>query len=352
MSRHRVLMLGAGGMAETWLSWFLPEVAERCEVVAIVDVDRVALEKQGRARGLWPQACFEDMAEAFAAVRDGRLPADCAVVVVPPEHHRQAVVGSLDAGLHVLVEKPLAETWEDCLTISAAVRDTHKVAVVQNYRYSAAVLAATRMVAAREFGDPYAVSARFRVDYRAFGSWDSGRRHRMSSPVLRDAAVHHLDQIRHLTGRNFEELTCDEWLPPAAAGSFAGGTCVQVLGRLGGGVRASYEGNVVCAGEPRDWMHEEYRVECADGALNVLGEQLFVERVDGGVYSRRQVDLPPMPVRYHLVVLGDFLDWLDGGEFRGVTVDDNLETMRAVCAARIAAREHRWVRLSELETNR
>jgi predicted dehydrogenase len=351
VSRRRVLVLGAGGMGETWLSWFLPEVADRCEVVGLVDIDPEVLEKQGRARGLWPHACFTSAEAAYDDVRAGRLGADCAIVVLPAEHHRAAVIAAIEAGLDVLVEKPLADSWADCLAIRDALRPDRKVAVVQNYRYSAGVLAARRMIAERELGEPYSVSARFRTDYRAFGSWDGERRHRMTSPVLKDAAVHHLDQIRHLTGRDFTEVACDEWLPAAAAG-FAGGSCVQILARLEGGLRATYEGNVVCAGEQRSWMHEEYRVECTEGALHVLGERLFVERHEDGVFKRTEVELPPMPVRYHLVVLGAFLDWLDGAEFTGVTVADNLASMRAVLAAEESARRHSWVSVTELGGDR
>ena len=51
MRRHRVLMIGAGGMAATWLSWFLPEVADRCVVVGLVDVDAAVVRRATRRSG-------------------------------------------------------------------------------------------------------------------------------------------------------------------------------------------------------------------------------------------------------------------------------------------------------------
>ncbi|MEU4244947.1 Gfo/Idh/MocA family oxidoreductase [Actinoplanes sp. NPDC026619] len=349
--RYRVLMFGAGGMAHTWLSWFLAETADRCQVVGLVDADPVPLEKEGRERGLWPQACFGSIGAALAAVRDGRIQADCAFVVLPPEHHREAIVGAVDAGLHVLTEKPLAGSWEDCLAIAAADGGPAKIGVIQNYRYTAAAMTARRMLADRELGEPYFVSVRFRADYREFASWSGPARHRMASPLLTDAAVHHLDRVRYLTGLEFTEIACDEWRPPAADG-FAGGCCVSLLGRLTGGVRVTYEANAVCGGEQRSWTGEEYRVECADGALVVLGEQLRVERHTGGELTVDEVALDPMPRRYHLYALDEFLDWLDGGRFDGPTVADNLQTMRAVTAALRAAGTHSWVRLDEIEEAR
>jgi predicted dehydrogenase len=340
-------MFGAGGMAAVWLDWFLPELAERSELVGLVEIDRRLLDERGDALGLGTDRRFTDIDAAVDAVRSGYLDATCAVVVLPARFHSRATIACARAGLHVLTEKPLADTWADCLAIAGSARGPAKVAVVQNYRYSPAVREARRLLQTRRLGAPRFVAARFRADYREFGSWSGPARHRMSRPVLEDAAVHHLDQIRHLLGLEFTEVACDEWRPGDADG-FRGACCVSLLARLESGVRASYEANLVCAGEQRSWMGEEYRIECADGAIVVVGEQLRMEISEGDTVRIETMELDPMPVRYHLTVITEFFDWVEGAEFRGSTVGDNLHTMRAVFAAMRAAETHAWVRVEEI----
>src|SRR3954464_13386386 len=72
--------------------------------------------------------------DRFGAVRDGALlyagldellaagPLDFAIVAVPTDEHVSAVRALSDAGVHVLVEKPLASTAAEAQAIIDAVR--------------------------------------------------------------------------------------------------------------------------------------------------------------------------------------------------------------------------------------
>src|SRR3954452_13114651 len=68
-------------------------------VVGVQDLSRARAEEVARPRG-WP--VFESLAELLSL--DARLAAVCA----PPPLHTELVSDCLAAGLHVLVEKPLA----------------------------------------------------------------------------------------------------------------------------------------------------------------------------------------------------------------------------------------------------
>ena len=343
-------MIGAGGWAAGWLTWILPKFASRCNVVALVDVDKQALQERGTELGLWPRQCFATMQAAFDAVRTGDITADCAFVVVPPEHHREAVVSCLALGLDVLCEKPLAASWDDCLDIRDASRsNAARLSVVQNYRYTPAMRAARDLIRQRAVGEPYQVFSRFRIDYRKFGSWDGPRRHQMAQPVLQDAAIHHLDQIRHLIGSDFAEVVCDEWRPQHAD-SFAGGCCVSLLGRLRNGVRVSYEANAICASEQRPWMYEEYRVECSLGAVVLQGNQLTVERLADDELIIEKIDPSGDPdLIYHTAVVAEFLDWLDGGHAPETVVEDNLGSVAALITAIKSAEQHSWLAVDPVD---
>ncbi len=116
--QHRAIMVGTGGIARAWIGRFLPPFADRLRVVAVVDVVAAAREAAGEALGLPADARFAEMAEAFAAAE--RLGADCCIITVPPAIHRAAALGAMAAGLAILSEKPIADTWDAAVDIYRA----------------------------------------------------------------------------------------------------------------------------------------------------------------------------------------------------------------------------------------
>jgi predicted dehydrogenase len=79
---------------------------------------------------------------------------DAVVVSTPPNLHRQHCEAVLHSGKHVLCEKPLAPSVEDCASIvEAAEREGRLLATGFNYRFYPAVAKARELVAAGRIGD-------------------------------------------------------------------------------------------------------------------------------------------------------------------------------------------------------
>jgi predicted dehydrogenase len=173
----RCLMIGAGGMAGSWIRAFLPPFRERLEVVALVDVDAAALSQGGDLLGLPAPRRYATMAAAFDEVE-----ADCCVVVVPPAFHREAVLRAAARGMAILSEKPIADTWEAALDVYRTVtRAGVKMAVTQNYRYIVPQLTLRGVLRSGELGRVNYVVGRFAADYRRYASW--GRSSATRSPT-------------------------------------------------------------------------------------------------------------------------------------------------------------------------
>ena len=125
-----MLQVGVGGFGETWLRALagLPGDVELC---GLVDRVPAALDAARALTGVPADRCHTDLEAALAAAE-----ADVAVAVVPPAAHREVATRCLEAGLPVLLEKPLAGTREDCLAlVETAQRLGRELAVSQNYRY-------------------------------------------------------------------------------------------------------------------------------------------------------------------------------------------------------------------------
>jgi predicted dehydrogenase len=92
----KVAVVGAGHMGR----YHAEKFAARgdCELVAVVDVDRARAEALAAKLGC----------PFVTNYRDVFGKADAAVISVPTERHREVAGACLEAGLHVLVEKPIA----------------------------------------------------------------------------------------------------------------------------------------------------------------------------------------------------------------------------------------------------
>ena len=79
---------------------------------------------------------------------------DAIYLALPNWQHREFAVPALEAGIHVLLEKPMATTEEDCRAIeAAAARSGAKLMIAYRLHFEPATLEAIRLVRAGTLGD-------------------------------------------------------------------------------------------------------------------------------------------------------------------------------------------------------
>jgi predicted dehydrogenase len=112
----RYAVVGAG-----WISQaaFMPGVAQtgNSAMTAIVTSDQKKAEALGRRYGIERTYHYD----AFRAALDSRG-FDALYLATPNDRHREFAVPALEQGIHVLLEKPMATSEEDCRAIEAAAR--------------------------------------------------------------------------------------------------------------------------------------------------------------------------------------------------------------------------------------
>jgi predicted dehydrogenase len=112
MRRLRVGLVGAGLVGQSEHAFYLWEERERFDFVALADPSPAVRAAVG-ARYAIPE---------LHADIDGLLGSglDAVVIAAPDPYHPSLAIAALDAGLHVMCEKPLALTLEGCDRIAAA----------------------------------------------------------------------------------------------------------------------------------------------------------------------------------------------------------------------------------------
>ncbi|WP_158862363.1 Gfo/Idh/MocA family protein [Leifsonia sp. AG29] len=133
-------------------------------------------------------------------VADGDL--DVVSVAVPTFLHAPIAVGALDAGIHVLSEKPIARTAAEAQTmVDAAHRSGKVLEVAFNHRRRGDIEALKAAIDAGQIGRPYHARAIWlrRAGIPALGSWFTNREMAGGGPLI-DIGVHVLDYALHLFG--------------------------------------------------------------------------------------------------------------------------------------------------------
>ncbi len=341
---HTCLIIGIGGMGQAWLHKFLPAYKSRLKVSAICDINPSLLEAEGNRLNIPPGMRFGSLEEAIATAE-----VDFCIIVIPQEHHCRAIVNASQRNLPILTEKPLSNNFDEVAVIADTIRSTGvKFQVVQNYRYNARMLTYRDILRSKVLGQIQYVVSRFRQDYRVYGSWGGGNqgsdfRHKMQNPMVADGSIHHLDMIRNLTGGNCRTISGIGYNPSWS--SFAGLSAGLYIAEMDNDTRACYEANLNATGNQDKWHEEHYRTECEHGSVSVSSEgTIRLCRVG------EQDEIVPVPNNSppgHVAIIGQFLDWLEGGEPPECTLEDNLQSTAMMFAAIEAGQQHTSVSVKD-----
>ena len=106
---------------------------------------------------------FETMAKEEAGREDG---IDFAIIATPNSLHLPVAKAFLDAGIHVICDKPLAASVEEAMEMAGAVKDSGKLfALTQTYTGYPMVREARELVAAGKIGDLRKVQVEYNQDW-------------------------------------------------------------------------------------------------------------------------------------------------------------------------------------------
>jgi predicted dehydrogenase/nucleoside-diphosphate-sugar epimerase len=145
-------------------------------------------------------------------------------ILTPPASHCSLTVRALEMGCHVLVEKPMATSTEECDRMIAAARKAGRVlSVSHSARMDPVVLEALRLIREGACGDVLAVDFLRSSDYPPYAGGPIPAHYREGGYPFLDIGVHGLSLMETFLGticdadvRNVETgrdsyLTFDEW---------------------------------------------------------------------------------------------------------------------------------------------
>lgn len=184
--------IGAGGIAGAHLRDLVRR--EDVELVAMADVSEAAMHRHKEQFGI--SGMYAEWPEMLAAEQ-----LDAVSVCTPNKLHEQPVIDALNAGCHVLCEKPLAHSAEAGeRMVAAAEANGRKLVIGFQYRYHARTQYLRRAFDAGAFGK--VLYARVRaIRRRGIPNWGVfGRKELQGGGPLIDIGVHVLEMAHYAMG--------------------------------------------------------------------------------------------------------------------------------------------------------
>jgi len=345
---YKMIQVGTGGFGAWWCSTFLPpNVAEGLiEVVAAVDINPEALKNAREHLGLRDDQCCTDLRKAFDENK-----ADFCTIVVPPAFHEQVVDAALEHDMHILSEKPIADTLEASVRIEEKVeRAGKKMGVTMSHRFDQDKTTLRRELRSGEHGTLDYLICRFTCDCRRYGSWGVFR-HEIPDSLMVEGAVHHLDILADLAGAKCDTIYAQTWNP--SWGEFKGDSQGLVIMHYENGARGFYEGAKTNAVTLNGWSHEYIRAECEKATLILSHRRLKKFAYNPDLWAQsldersEEVPLIEQPKWSNTWLIEKFVRWLDGGEPMETNVEDNLQSVALIFAAIESSRTGRPVQVQE-----
>ncbi len=320
----RVVQVGLGLWGRSWAE--VVRDAEGAELTAVVDPAPGALLFAEEELRLPPGSHHPSLDEALE-----KTDCDCVLVVTPPGTHHDVVAQALEAGKHVLVEKPLDTALAGAYALVEAAKRAGRILMVsQNYRFNAPFRAAQMVVSSGALGELVGIEISCRRDARTlFPPGDF--RYSMRHPYALDMAVHHLDLLRAMTGRQVRSIHGRSWRAPDSP--FRHHPAVAALIDMEDGTPVDYEGTWAHRGPETSW-NGEWEIVGEAGRLTWSGA---LEDRNVGEVLLEQWGEPPLAVEQPRLALTEraavvqaLISAIESGEEPETSASDNLGSLAAM----------------------
>ena len=195
------VVLGAGSRGSIYAG-YAKEHPEELKIVAIAEPRPDRLNALADALNVSADNRFQSWTDLL---RKPKM-ADCAFICTLDDDHTGPAIKAMELGYHILLEKPMSNTEDECRLIAQTARQTSRtLAVCHVLRYTPFYMTLKALIDAGRIGDVTTINQIENVGYwhqaHSFvrGNW---RNSRQTSPMLLQKSCHDMDIILWLMGKN------------------------------------------------------------------------------------------------------------------------------------------------------
>lgn len=307
---------------------------EGVRIVAVCDRDATRRDETAARFGA---RSYADAAAMLAAER-----LDFVDIATTVASHRPLVELAAGAGLHVICQKPFAETMADARAMVEAVERTGKTLMIhENFRWQSAVRAAISAIRDGAVGRPFFGRVTFRSGYDVY----AGQPYLATDErfIIQDLGIHILDIARALFG----DVATISATTRRVNTRIRGEDVATMLLEHEGGATSVVDCSYATRRTPETFPETLLEIDGDLGSLRLdAGYRLVIQR--DGDQTLRDVAPPVLPWAsrpWHniqesvQIIQQHFVDCLCAGGVPETSGQDNLKTLALVEAAYVSARE-------------
>ena len=180
---------------------------DEMEIVAVADLKEERRNLAKKEYGIKADRIYESAEEML---KEKRL-ADAIIIATQDQDHVREALMAIEKGYHILMEKPISPSKDECLLLLDKARGyDKKIAVCHVLRYTSFYRTIKEIIDSKRLGAIVSIDAIEAVGYwhmaHSFvrGNW---RNYNTTSPMLMQKSCHDMDILRYLTGEKAKRIS-------------------------------------------------------------------------------------------------------------------------------------------------
>ncbi len=325
----KLALVGCGAIAD-WHEQAIREVPE-VEISAAIDVDAAKAEAMAKKTG----------ARAFTSLAEGAASGcfDAALLMLPHHLHEAIALEALGAGVHVMLEKPMAPTVDACARILAAAEKAGgRFMLAENAQYWPEIAIAQEALDAGAIGD--IVTARVQLFFPPMEQYYGGDKvWRMDKQAAGgglsiDTGSHYIRPLRMWLGEIDEVVAAMETPFPGMEGE----SLARALFRFRSGTVASFD---LLLTKGAIAPQEIFRITGTEGEIVIgAGVKLYNEENRRGL--KLAEDIPQGYMVSYVGQMRDFANAILHDQPLAAEAEYSLGELRTALAMERSAETRRW----------
>ncbi len=205
MDQKSAIIVGAGNRGKTYASYSL-SFPHEMKIVGVADPNPEKRDTFIQLYHLDDSQCYNSWESIF----DQPRLADIAIITTQDQMHVEPALAAMEKGYHILLEKPLATTEDDCITFNQKAQGYEKIiGLCHVLRFTSHYLKMKELIDSGIIGDVVNIEHLEPVNYWHMahsyvrGNW---RRLDESSPMIIAKSIHDIDLVSWFANSSYKSI--------------------------------------------------------------------------------------------------------------------------------------------------
>jgi predicted dehydrogenase len=295
MKTMTAILIGAGDRGARAYAPYALAYPNELKIVAVAEP---GLERRGKiqqSHAIPDENCFESWEEILNL---GRKMADIAIICTLDPDHFKPTLRALEAGYHVLLEKPMSPNPLECIAMEQAARKYNRqLTICHVLRYTEFWSTIKKVIAKGDIGGVVSLQLNENVEVMHMshsfvrGNWNNKEK---SSPMILQKSCHDMDIISFVIGKECKRISSYGSLMHFKEGNAPEGAPLRCLDGCPAELECPFHAGRYYLGEGRGWAKKFTEDYTNEGIIKALQETPYgkcVYRSDNNVVDHQVVNM-------------------------------------------------------------